>query len=95
MTERFVDLFAVEIRRKTGPDGGHLYIKGRGAVQDHDPGDLYAFFGSREEELKFESQFRGQDLRVTAYSVEFTPGIGTILWACQIVEYIEIKKKDD
>jgi hypothetical protein len=91
MTEPFVDLSAVEIRRKKGPGDGHLYIKGHGAVGDHGPGDIYAFFGSRAEELKFEDQFRGQDLRVTSQSIEFTPGIGAILWGCHIVEYKETK----
>jgi hypothetical protein len=86
MTEPFVDLSAVEIRRKAGPGGGHLYIKGRGAVGDHGPCDIYAFFGSRAEELKFESQFRGQDLKVASQSIEFAPGIGAILWGCHIVE---------
>lgn len=69
----------------------YLY-KGHGAVGDHDPGDIYAFFGSRAEELKFEGKFRGQDLRVTSQSIEFTPGIGAILWGCHIVEYKETKE---
>jgi hypothetical protein len=85
MTESFIDLSAVEIRRKGGPGGGHVYIKGRGAVRDYGLCDVYAFFGSRAEELEFESQFVGQDLRITAHSVEFTPGIGAILWGCHIV----------
>jgi|SRR5579863_2128636 len=85
MTEPFIVLSAVEIRR-TGFDGGHLYIKGRGAVGHYGQSDVYAFFGSRAEELNFDSQFRGQDLRITAHSIEFTAGIGVTLWGCHIVK---------
>jgi hypothetical protein len=85
MTEPFIDLSAVEIRR-TGFDGGHRYIKGRGAVGHYGLCDVYAIFCSRSEELNFDNQFRGQDLRITAQSIEVTAGIGVTLWGCHIVK---------
>jgi hypothetical protein len=84
MTERRIDVSAIEVVR-TGADGGHLYIKGRGIVPGHGLCEVCAFFCSREEELRFEGQFRGHDVIIVAQSIEFTPGIGGILRGCHLV----------
>ena len=61
---------------RTGADGGHLYIRGRGQLPEHGECDVYAYFRSKEEERTFESQFSGQSVVVEADAVEFTRGIG-------------------
>jgi hypothetical protein len=68
-------LSAVKILR-TGADGGHLYIRGRGELSEHGECDVYVYFRSKEEERMFESQFSGQSVVVEANTVEFTRGIG-------------------
>jgi len=68
-------LSAVKILR-TGADGGHLYIRGRGELPEHGECDVYAYFPSRDEERRFESRFSGQSVVVEADAVEFTRGIG-------------------
>jgi hypothetical protein len=61
---------------RTGADGGHLYIRGRGDVPHHGECDVYAYFASKDEERSFERQFSGQPVVVEADAVEFTRGIG-------------------
>jgi hypothetical protein len=70
-----VHLSAVEILR-TGADGGHLYIKGRGMMPGHGECDIYAYFKSKEKERSFERQFSGRSMSIEAKSLEFTRGIG-------------------
>jgi hypothetical protein len=70
-----IHLSAVKIFR-TGADGGHLYIRGRGELPQHGEGDFYAYFRSKEEERTFENPFSGQQVIVEAGVVEFTRGIG-------------------
>jgi hypothetical protein len=65
----------VEFRR-TGGDGGHLYLKGTAAVPDHGLTDVYAYFCSRIEELEFEKTFAGGNVRIEAESIEYNLGIG-------------------
>ena len=61
---------------RTGADGGHLYVRGHGVVPGHGECEVYAYFGSRQEELEFERQFKGEALEVTAEAIEYTVGIG-------------------
>ena len=61
---------------KTGVDGGHLYIKGRGEAGGEGECDIYAHFRTKKEEREFESQFNGQDVVIVAESLEFTRGVG-------------------
>jgi hypothetical protein len=68
-------LSAVKILR-TGADGGHLYIRGRGELPGHGECDVYAYFCSKDEERAFEGEFSGQSVVVEADPVEFTSGIG-------------------
>ena len=70
-----LQLSAVRILR-TGADGGHLYIRGRGVLPDHGECDVYAYFRTKMEEQEFERQFSGQSVLVDADAVEFTRGIG-------------------
>jgi hypothetical protein len=70
-----LQLSAVKILR-TGADGGHLYICGRGQLPSHGECDVYAYFRSKEEEHTFEQHFSGQGVVVEADAVEFTRGIG-------------------
>jgi hypothetical protein len=85
MTEELlVNLSAVRVLR-TGSAGGHLYLKGYGVVPGHGECDIYAFFRTREEEIEFESQFRGQDLTIATHSIEFVRGMGAYLRECRVV----------
>ena len=70
-----LQLSAVKILR-TGADGGHLYIRGRGELPAHGECDVYAYFRTKTEEQDFEQQFSGQSVVVEADAVEFTRGIG-------------------
>jgi hypothetical protein len=70
-----LQLSAVKILR-TGTDGGHLYIRGRGELSSHGECDVYAYFRSKEDERIFESQFSGQSVILEADAVEFTRGLG-------------------
>jgi len=70
-----LNLAAVKILR-TGAGGGHLYIRGRGELPQHGECDIYAYFRSKEDERKFESQFSGESVVVEAEAIEFTRGIG-------------------
>jgi hypothetical protein len=70
-----VHLSEVKILR-TGADGGHLYIKGRGEVPGQGECDIYAYFPSKQEEHEFERQFAGQPVVIEAQTLEFTRGIG-------------------
>lgn len=66
---------AVKILR-TGTDGGHLYICGRGEFPSHGECDVFAYFCSKEEERRFDSQFSGQSVILEFDDWEFTRGIG-------------------
>ena len=61
---------------RTGADGGHLYLKGRGAIAPHGEVDVYAYFKDKDAERKFESSFTGQCVKVTSADWTFTPTIG-------------------
>jgi hypothetical protein len=61
---------------RTGADGGHLYLKGRGHAAEVGPCDVYAYFGSRTDERQFEMEFKGQNITVEASGMTFNPGIG-------------------
>jgi hypothetical protein len=70
-----VHLSAVRILR-TGADGGHLYIRGRGEVPGEGDSDIFAYFKTKKEERDFERQFVGQSIVVEAPAIEFTRGMG-------------------
>jgi hypothetical protein len=61
---------------RTGADGGHLYICGRGELPDHGECEVCAFFRTKIDEQDFERQFCGQSVVVDADAIEFTHGIG-------------------
>ena len=73
-----VHLSAVKILR-TGADGGHLYIRGRGEVPSHGEQDIYAYFKSKEDERDFERQFTSQSVIVEASSLDFAPSHATAI----------------
>ena len=66
---------AVEFRR-TGVDGGHLYLKGTCTLPGHGETDVYAYFRSRRAELRFERLYSGGRITVETKSVAFNPGTG-------------------
>ena len=66
---------AVEFRR-TGVDGGHLYLKGTCNLPEHGETDVYAYFRSRRAELRFERVYSGGPITVETKSVTFNPGTG-------------------
>jgi hypothetical protein len=70
-----VHLSGVKILR-TGADGGHLYLKGRGEVPGEGDSDIFAYFKTKEAEHDFERQFSGQSVVVEAPALEFTRGMG-------------------
>jgi len=70
-----VYLAEVKILR-TGADGGHLYIKGRGEVPGQGECDIYAYFASKQKEREFERLFTGQPVVIEGQTLEFTHGIG-------------------
>lgn len=72
---------------RTGADGGHAYIKGRGLVPGHGETDIYAYFGTREAEAQFVAAFRGEDVTVTTESLEFVRGMGAYLTNCRVTPY--------
>ena len=72
---RSLQLSDVKILR-TGAEGGHLYIRGRGELPDHGDCEIYAYFRTKTEEQDFERQFSGQSVIVEADAVDFTRGIG-------------------
>ena len=61
---------------RTGVDGGHLYLKARGHAAEVGACDIYAYFGSRTDEQKFEREFAGQNITVEASEMTFNPGVG-------------------
>ena len=61
---------------RTGADGGHLSIRGRGELPAHGECDVYACFRTKTDEQDFERQFSGQSVVIEADAVEFTRGIG-------------------
>ena len=73
-----VHLSAVKILR-TGADGGHLYLKGRGEVPGEGEQDIYAYFKSKEEERDFEQQFTSQSVIVEASSFDTAPSHATAI----------------
>ena len=68
-------LTEVQILR-TGVDGGHLYLKARGYAAEFGICDIYAYFGSRTDEKKFEEEFSGQNITVEASDMTLNPGVG-------------------
>jgi hypothetical protein len=65
----------VELRR-TGADGGHLYICGIADMPERGPSPLFGYFGSSSEEREFENTFSGGDLEIEGIGVEFSEGTG-------------------
>ncbi len=74
----FLQLSAVKILR-TGADGGHLYVSGRGELPDQGACDVYVFFRTKDEERIFEHQFSGQSVVIETDSVEFAPSVGGVV----------------
>jgi hypothetical protein len=70
---------------RTGSDGGHIYLKGYGLVPGRGECDIYVF-SAREEEARFEAEFRGRDLTIATHSVEFVRGMGAYVNNCRVVE---------
>jgi|JI10StandDraft_1071094.scaffolds.fasta_scaffold268192_3 hypothetical protein len=61
---------------RTGVDGGHLYLKARGHAGELGICDIYAYFGSRTDEQKFEKEFAGQNITVEASDMTLNSGVG-------------------
>jgi len=81
-----IRLTNVELRR-TGHDGGHLYLCGLADMLERGPSPFYAYFSSRLDEREFERAFSGGDLEIDGSSVEFSEGTGYAMreiqsWRC-------------
>ena len=70
-----IRLANVELRR-TGADGGHLYVCGIADMSERGLSPFYAYFSSRSEEREFEQGFSGGALELEGTGVEFASGTG-------------------
>jgi len=88
MPELTLNLTEVQ-RVRTGTEGRHLYLKARGEIPEHGNCDVYLFFDSRDEELKFEKMFNSDELTVIPESIEFVRGMGARIQGFRIVSKLQ------
>jgi hypothetical protein len=82
-----IQLSNVELRR-TGADGGHLYVCGIADMPEHGPSPFYAYFSSRADEREFERGFSGGDLEIEGSGVDFASGTGYAMRHIQSWRYL-------
>lgn len=73
--------------QRTGVDGGHYYVRGRGQAEPHGMVDVFVYFQTKELERAFEASHKGNPVRFHSQRWEFLPAVGLSLW--DVAEWTE------